>query len=146
MRLMTGVFICTTALFAAETKVKMADLPAAVQKSIQEQLKGGEVVGLSKETAKGKTVYEVETKLGGKTRDMILDGTGAVTEVEEEIEMSAVPQAARDAITKKAAGAKITRVEALSKGGSVVAYEAAVMKGSKASEIAVTPEGKPFKD
>ena len=146
MKLITGVLFCATAMFAAESKVKMADLPAAVQKSIQEQLKGGEVVGLSKEVEKGKTLYEVETKLNGKTRDMMLDATGAVTSVEEEIEMSAMPAAAHDALMKKAGSAKITKIEALSKGGKVVAYEAAIMKGTKASEIAVTPEGKPFKE
>jgi hypothetical protein len=37
-------------------------------------------------------------------------------------------------------------VEALSKSGKLVAYEAAVMKGKKSSEVAVTPEGLPFKD
>jgi hypothetical protein len=60
--------------------------------------------------------------------------------------MAALPAAARDAIQKKAGTGRVTKVEALSKGGKLVAYEAAVLKGTKTSEIAVTPEGAPFRD
>lgn len=146
MKLLTGFVFCAAALLAADAKLKLADLPPAVQKAVQENLKGGELKGLSKETEKGKTSYEVETTLNGKSRDMVLDSTGAVSEVEEEIEMSSVPQAAMDAIMKKAAGAKITKVESLTRGGKIVAYEAATLKGTKKAEVAVTPDGKPFKD
>jgi hypothetical protein len=75
-----------------------------------------------------------------------VDTAGVVVEVEEEVDIAGIPAAARDAIQKKAATGKVTKVEALSKSGKLVAYEAAVMKGKKSSEVAVTPEGLPFKD
>ena len=147
MKLITGLVLCAAVFTAgAETKMKMADLPAAVQKTVQEQLKSATLVGLSKEVEKGKTLYEVETKANGKSRDMMVDSAGAVVEVEEEVDMATIPAAARDAITKRAGAGKVTKVEALSKGGNLVAYEAAVMKGKKSSEVAVTPAGLPFKD
>jgi len=143
----TTILVFAAALPAlAETKVKMADLPAVVQKSVQAELKTATLVGLSKETEKGKTYYEAETKLNGKSRDMLFDSAGNVVEIEDEVDMAALPAAARDAIQKKAGSGKVTRVEALSKGGKLVAYEAAVLKGTKTSEIAVTPEGAPFRD
>src|SRR5712672_1868503 len=83
--------IALAAPIIAETKVKMADLPPAVQAAVKEQTKNATLVGLSKEKEKGKTMYEVETKVAGKTRDLLLDSTGVVVEVEEQIEMSAVP-------------------------------------------------------
>ena len=41
----------------AESKVKMEDLPSAVQKAAREQSKNATLVGLSKEVEGGKTVY-----------------------------------------------------------------------------------------
>jgi hypothetical protein len=147
MKLMTGMAFCAAALTAnAETKLKMADLPVVVQKTVQEQLKNATLVGLSKEIEKGKTLYEVETKANGKSRDLMVDSAGKVVEVEEEVDIATIPAAARDAIQKKAGTGKVTKVEALSKSGALVAYEAAVMKGKKSLEVAVTPAGMPFKD
>jgi uncharacterized membrane protein YkoI len=147
MKLLTGVMLCGMALSAhAESKLKVSDLPPAVQKTVEEQLKDATLVSVGKEVEKGKTLYEVETKVNGKTRDLMVDPAGAVVEVEEEVDIAGIPAAARDAIQKKAAAGTVTKVEALSKSGKLVAYEAAVMKGKKSSEVAVTPEGLPFKD
>ena len=92
--------------FAAETKVKMQDLPAAVQNAVKEQTKDATLVGLNKETENGQTVFEVETKVNGRTRDLLLDKTGAVIEVEEEVDLNSIPAAAKEAIQKQAAGAR----------------------------------------
>ena len=62
----------------------MKDLPPAVQQSVQAQTAGAQIKGFSKETEKGKTVYEVETLVNGKTRDITLDATGAVVELDED--------------------------------------------------------------
>ena len=43
-----------------EVKVKMQDLPLAVQKTVREQAKGATLHGLSKEIEDGKTFYEAE--------------------------------------------------------------------------------------
>jgi hypothetical protein len=45
------------------------------------------------------------------------------------------------ALTAKAGGAKITKVESLTKHGKLVAYEAATLKGTKKGEIQVGPDG-----
>jgi uncharacterized membrane protein YkoI len=43
-------------------KVAMNELPAAVQKTIQDNLGGGTVTGTEKETKDGKTYYEAQVK------------------------------------------------------------------------------------
>jgi len=127
--------------FAAETPLKMSDLPPAVQKTVQEQTKGAQVKGISKEVEKGKTQYEVETLVNGKSRDLIIDRKGAVVEVEEETTMNNIPAAARAAIEKKAAGGKIKKVETITKGQTVM-YEAAITtKAGKKTEIQVGADG-----
>jgi len=128
----------------AEKKLTLKDLPTAVQKTVQDQTKGAEIKGLSKETANGQTLYEVESVVKGKTRDFIVDAKGAVVEVEEEVAIAGIPAAARAAIEKKVAGGKITRVETLTKAG-VTTYEAAYTKGGKTLEVSVKADGSEVK-
>ncbi len=133
-------------VLAAEKKVKLESLPPAVQNGVREQTKNATLVGLNEEKEKGKTVYEVETKgASGKTRDLLLDSTGAVIETEEEIDLDAVPAAAKAAIQKRLAGGTIRKVEKLTKGSSV-SYEAAIKtKSGKNTEIGVNADGSPHK-
>jgi len=92
-----------TPAFSAEAKVKLEDLPSAVQSSVKEITKDATLVGLNKEQEKGQTIYEVETKgSDGKTRDLLLDRTGAVIETEQEVDLDSIPAAAKMAIQEKA--------------------------------------------
>jgi uncharacterized membrane protein YkoI len=130
---------------AAETKVQMKDLPPAVQKAVQAQTAGAQIKGLSKETEKGKTVYEVETLVNGKSRDLTLDSAGTVVEIEEQVALDSIPAAAKAAIEKKIAGGRIKTVESVTKGSEMV-YEAAYAKGGKSHEFQVRADGSDVKD
>jgi uncharacterized membrane protein YkoI len=142
MKLIFTLMIATAFVaVAADKPIKMRDMPPAVQKAVQEQAKGAEIKGLQTEVENGKTFYEVETLVNGRTRDMLLDKTGKVVEVEEEASLDSIPPAAKAALEKKAAGGKITKVETVTK-GDAVSYEAAITgKGGKKSEFAVKADG-----
>jgi len=129
---------------AAQRKVKMQDLPPTVQQTVKEQTKNATLVGLMKEVENGKTVFELETRVNGRGRDLMIDGSGAVLSVEEEVTLDSIPAAARAAIEKQAAGGKITKIETLTKGRTVT-YEAAVVRKGKTSEIAVAADGSAVK-
>jgi uncharacterized membrane protein YkoI len=126
--------------FAGETSVKMKDLPPAVQKAVQEQTKGAQIKGLSKEVEKGKTMYEVETILNGKSRDLMIDASGALVSVEEAVALDSIPTAAKAALAKLAVNGKIKSVESVTKGPTVT-YEAVIVKGVKKSEVVVGADG-----
>jgi uncharacterized membrane protein YkoI len=131
---------------AAEKKVKLESLPPAVQLAVKEQTKDSTLVGVSTEKEKGKTMYEVETKVNGKSRDLVLDGTGAVMEVEEEVDLDSIPAAAKAAIQKRAGSGTITKVEKLT-AGSTVSYEAAIQtKAGRKIEVGVNADGTPHKE
>lgn len=129
-----------------ESRVRMKDLPAAVQQTVREQSKGAVIRGLSREVENGETRYEVELKVNGHNRDVLIDPTGAVVEVEEQVTLSALPAAVRTAIEQNASGGKIVSVESITKGGSLVWYEAHVKKAGKSQEIKVNPEGQLVKE
>src|SRR3981081_1577424 len=78
-----------------EAKVQFKDLPPAVQKTAKEHEQSGTAVrGCTKEIENGKTFYEVETRVNGKNRDILMDESGAVVEVEQQVEIGNVPAVA----------------------------------------------------
>src|SRR5260221_8634545 len=104
-------------LAAADKKVQMKDLPAAVQKTVQaEEAKGAKIVGLATEVEGGKKMYEVETTVGGRTRDLLLNAAGTIVETEEETAIDAVPAAVRAALEARG---KVGKVERVTKGARV---------------------------
>jgi uncharacterized membrane protein YkoI len=151
MRDLSRIVIVSVSLFAsaafvsADTPVKMADLPAAVQKTVKEQSAGGTIRGLSKETEHGKTTYEAELTINGQKKDIEMDAAGNVLEAEDEVTIADIPAAARAAIEKSAGSGKVLKVEAVTQHGQVTAYEAVVQKtaNGKKSEVRVDANGKP---
>ena len=134
------------ALATAAKSLAVKDLPAAVQKTVQEQAKGAEIKNISKETEKGVTQYEVETIVNGKHRDFNVDTKGALLEVEEETSIDGIPAPAKAAILKKVGDGKLGMVETMTK-GSATLYEAAyTTKAGKKLEVLVKPDGAETQD
>lgn len=130
-----------SASYAQEKKIKREELPAAVEKTVVEQSKGATVKGFSKEIEKGKTYFEAELVVNGHGKDVLMDENGKVVEVEEEVALDSLPAAVREGLERAAGSGKISKVESLTKGGKLVAYEAVVKTAGKRSEIQVGPDG-----
>ena len=128
------------AAFGAEKKVKMKDLPEPVRKTVLEQTKGAQLKGVSKEVENGKTMYEAETVVHGRSRDFVIDAAGTVVEIEDEVALDSIPAPAKAAIEKSAGSGKILKVESVTK-GTTVTYEAELLKAGKKSEVAVAADG-----
>jgi hypothetical protein len=125
----------------SERSVKMSELPAAVRETVREQSRGAKIRGLSVETENGVTNYEVELRVNGRARDVLIDPSGAVVSVEEQVALASLPEAAREAIVRSANGGRVVLVESISKGGVVEMYEAHVRRGRKTVEIKVGADG-----
>ena len=138
------VTLLGTQAAAQERKLTRSELPAAVQRTADEQSKGATVHGYSTEKDEGQTVYEVEMTMHGRSRDVTIDSTGNVLEVEEQVTLDSLPEAVRTGLKQAAGSGTITNVESLTKRGKLVAYEAHVHTGSKRSEVQVGPNGKPL--
>lgn len=129
---------------AQEKKIKRSDLPPAVEKTVAEVSKGATIKGFTEEKKDGNTSYEVEMLVNGLTKDVEMDSSGAVMEVEEEVAMDSLSSDVKAGLAAKAGGSKIVKVESLTKKGKLVAYEAKVETAGKKSEIQVGPDGKPL--
>ncbi len=66
----------TTRAENLDKSLKMKDLPAAVQRTVQEQSKWATRRGLAKEIKNGKTVYELSLQANGRSKDLLIDPTG----------------------------------------------------------------------
>ncbi len=131
---------------AAEKKLQMKDLPAAVQLAAQNEQKNAEIKGFSKEVEHGVTEYEIETVRNGKHRDVTVDGAGKLLAVEEETSLDSIPAAARAAILKKIGSGKLNTVETITKGETVL-YEAGYKdKNGRGHEVVVKADGTETKD
>ena len=127
---------------AQEKKIKRSDLPAAVERTVQVESRGATIRGFSEEKENGKTYFEVEMMVNGHGKDVTIDLTGAVTEVEEEVLFESLPAAVKEGLKGKAGTGTIVKVESITKHNTLVAYEANILTGGKKSEVQVGPDGK----
>lgn len=137
-------FLFAEGLSGQEKRIKKSDLPAAVQKTAEEQSKDVTVKGYNKEVENGNVEYEVELMVNGHSKDVNIDPEGNVLEIEEEVSLASLPATVREGLQQQAGQGRIHKVETLTKHGSLVAYEAKVVTASKHSEIQVGPDGKPL--
>lgn len=141
----TFVALAISPVFA-QKKLTLKDLPTEAQKTIQAELKGGEIKNIGKETEHGVTQYEVETMLNGKHRDFNVDTKGKLLLVEEETTIDVLPAAAKAAIFKKVGDGKLGMVELFMRDGQTM-YEAAyTTKAGKKHEVLVKADGTETKD
>jgi len=131
-----------SALVAQERKIARRNLPAAVARTAATESQGAKIRGYSQEQEHGQTFYEVEMTVKGHHRDILIDSSGTVVEVEEQVQLIDVPAAVRDSLRAAAGKGKVTGVESITKGGRIVAYEATVTTKGKRSEVSVDPDGK----
>src|SRR5579872_5570885 len=144
---LAATIVLAVSSLGSAASLKLTDLPVAVQKTVNETLKGGQIKSIGKEKEDGVTQYEVETMLNGKHRDFNVDAKGKLLVVEEEIDLASVPAAAKTAIEKKVAGGKLGMVEGVNKGDGVTLYEAAfTSKAGKKGAILVKADGTETKD
>jgi len=127
---------------AAEKAITRAQLPAAVEKTVAAQSQGATIKGFSTEVEAGRRVYEMQLVVDGHGRDITMDQHGGILEIEDEVVLSSLPAAVQDGLKHAAGSGTITRVESLTKKGTLVAYEAVVRRGTRRAEIQVGPDGR----
>ena len=125
-----------------EKKIRRADLPQAVEKTVATESQGATVRGFSEEKENGQTYYEAEMTVNGHSKDVLIDKDGAIVEVEEQVAFDSLPAAVKGGLETKVGSGKILKVESLIKHGKLVAYEAKVEANGKKKEIQVGPDGK----
>ena len=127
---------------AEPASLDVSTLPVPVRATIENETKNATLKHVSKEIEKGRTQYEVETTVSGKSRDFLVDASGKLLEVEEEIALDATPAPVREALRKHG---NVLKVETVLREGTTT-YEASVQGASgRKSSVALDAQGKPVK-
>lgn len=142
--LFASVALIAIGSLGQEKKIQRSDLPPAVEDTVAAESRGAVIRGLSMENQNGQTYYEAEMTVNGHGRDVLIDKSGAIVEVEEQVPFDSLPASVREGLRAKAGRGKIVKVESISKHDRLMAYEAKVLTGTKKSEVQVGPDGKPL--
>ena len=142
--LITLIASFTTAGVSQEKKIPRTALPPAVEKTVQAQSQGAVIRGFAQETEAGQTLYEAELRVNDHSKDVTMDVTGTIVEVEEEVAVDLLPASVKAGLQAKAGKGKLVEVESLTKHDKLVAYEAQVQTAGKKSEVQVGPDGNPL--
>src|SRR5258706_9535530 len=98
--ILLGLVLTGTAA-AQERSVKRSELPPAVEKAVAGLSQGATIKGFTQEVEAGQRYFEMEMTVNGHGKDVLLDPTGAVVLVEEEVEWSTLPAAVQAGLTAK---------------------------------------------
>jgi uncharacterized membrane protein YkoI len=142
--LAAGLLLLAVNGSAQEKKIKRADLPPAVEKTVAAQSAGATIRGFSTEKENGQTLYEAELTVNGHSKDISMTADGSIVEIEEQVSLDSLPAEVKAGLQAKAGNGKILKVESLTKKDKLVAYEAKVETNGKKTEIQVGPDGKPL--
>lgn len=127
---------------AADQKTTPKNLPAAVKATVEAESKGATIKGISSEKENGKTVYELETLVNGRTRDLMIDPAGKVYVVEEQLDLASAPAPVRAALEAKG---KLLLLESVVENRRT-RYEGQVQtKAGKKVAVELNADGTPYK-
>ena len=143
--LVLGLLFSVTQAQEKERKIKREQLPAAVEKTVAQESQGATIKGFAREVENRQTFYEASLTVNGHNKDILMDKSGNIVEVEEQVSMDSLPAVVQDALKKAAGRGTIQSVESLTKNGNLVAYEGHGKRGIKRFEIQVGPNGEKLK-
>lgn len=126
-------------LYAQHKKYTEKDMPDEVISSFQKYFPGAEVLGYDKETENGTTTYEVEC-ISGDRKDIQFEKDGTIIEIEEEMNISDLPEKVVTSLNNNYNSPEILKTEKVTKGNDTL-FEVVIKYKKKKHEIRLDKEG-----
>ncbi len=142
--LATGILALAAPAYA-DNDIRLDECPAAVQKTILDNARGGKIDEIDVIRIEGKTLYIAEVDLP-RDRDLKIHvaGDGALIKTREDISLATVPEAVRDAL--ESYGGKIDDLE-LETANGVATYHAEIdYNGQPDLEVTVAADGRVLRE
>ena len=141
---MTTIAVAVAALSAPPIAAapQLDNLPAAVRAAVKAETKNATITHVAKEKEHGKTVYEIESLVGNRRRDFMVDASGKVYEIEEQLDLAQAPAAVRAAIVAKGT---VQQLELVTTNGTVHYEGKAKSKAGKMVSFDLDANGRPMK-
>lgn len=141
------IFLIAFGLANANAKeVSKHQVPKAVLEAFEKAYPNAEEIEFEKEMVEGKAVYEVEYKENGKEFEITYDADGVILQIEETLDVKALPEPIIQAISKAYPKATIEDAErVINPDGTVAAYEVEIKTEGKKLELELDANGKILK-
>jgi len=121
--------------------VGLNDLPPAVKATVEAETRKAALKSVSREQENGKTVFELESVVDGRTRDLMIDSAGKVYLIEEQVDLDKAPTAVTSVLERSG---RIVKLESVTTRGQTH-YEGHVRtKAGKTIAIEIAADGKPI--
>ena len=141
---LTLTFTSISSVRADEAAVaaKLAKIPPAAAEALKKAAGTATIKQVDIEKDGKVTIYEIELVEAGKPdREVSVTADGKLNASEETVPLDKVPEAARKAIEAGAKGAKIDRVQHITRSGAET-FEALYNNKGKKTEVEYLPDGK----
>src|SRR6266404_4516878 len=142
----TALIVAAIALFsfsavAQQKKITAREVPAAVITAFKNYYPNATIRGYARENEHGKVFYEIESREGTMSRDVLYNADGTVAEIEESMAATDLPADARQAIKQKYPKAVIRLAEKTTAGDKIT-YEVSLRQGKRRMSMEFDANGK----
>jgi hypothetical protein len=139
LMLFTFVFVLSTV--AQEKTIKKNQVPSAVLDSFAKAYPNSTVKRYAKEIENGKTYYEIESREGKISRDLLFEPDGKIAEIEESVPYDSLPTAIKDTISSKYGKSAFLSAEKITHPGKPLTYGLVLKVNGKKREMDFNPDG-----
>ena len=138
-----AAFLAASIVHAEARKIKKGDLPEEVRRTAERESEGARVVAYWLDEDDGASIYEVDLKVDGHDKGVLIGSDGEVIAVQEEVAWGDLDPAVQEGIRNLAGGGRIGKAHSVTQGGDVVGYGADVDRDGRTIHVEVGPDGQP---
>jgi hypothetical protein len=129
-------------LLRLKNDVIFSSVPPSVHQTAETGGKGAKFVRSTKISHDGKTEWEVEYDVSGRSRELLIDADGKLERIEEVVTAATLPATVKRAVDKEVGSGKIRKVEAITETGKPTVYEVQFDASGRSSEVTFAGDGK----
>jgi len=141
-----GAFLIASAAGASAIKVKKTELPEAVREAVDHAAPGAHVAACWRLTGDGEAAYEVDLKVDGRKKGVVIASNGKVLTVQEEISWEDLPGRVQERFKRVAGDHDIEEVHSIWRHGEIVGYGARIDGEDGDFDVEVGPRGESLRD
>jgi hypothetical protein len=139
-----GAFLVALAAGASATRIKKTELPEAVREAVDREAPGAHIGTCWRLAGDGEAKYEVDLKVHGRKKGLIIASDGELLTVQEEVDWQDLPSSVQESLQRVARDNDIEEVYSISQHDEIVGYGARIDGDHGDYNFAVGPRGEAF--
>jgi uncharacterized membrane protein YkoI len=136
-----GITACVSANGEKDEDVSMDKVPQEVKGTLKQYASESDVKKVEKNDEDGVEAYEFDITQGTRSYELAITPDGKFNGMEEDIQLSDMPEAAQAALKAQAGDGKLSGFEKAVDKNNKTTYEADIKKDGKKFEVAVDADG-----